>query len=164
MGTVIANQLAAGVKDIGLHYDIMCHYEKNMWSRWETLPVPLFRDDFDTFISAVPKFHLAGHTDQCFVRYSLNHTPGVGRLDGEGGERCWANLNLAARSTSEKGPGARIDTLCQIMDYWNWLKTVDIGLATNTLHGMRSDPCRSYLPASSARRGNPNCYNTGIWS
>ncbi|EUC59034.1 hypothetical protein RSOL_293350 [Rhizoctonia solani AG-3 Rhs1AP] len=49
---------------------------------------------------------------------------GVGRLDAEGCERAWADLNGASGSTSEKGPGARIDSLNHCMNDWNWRKTI----------------------------------------
>ncbi|KDN34217.1 hypothetical protein RSAG8_12691, partial [Rhizoctonia solani AG-8 WAC10335] len=55
---------------------------------------------------------------------SVNYWKGerVGRLDAEGCERAWANLNGASGSTSEKGPGARIDSLNYTMNDWNWRK------------------------------------------
>lgn len=52
---------------------------------------------------------------------------GVGRLDAEGCERAWANLNQAAGSTCEKGHGARIEALNHCMQDWNWKKTTGIG-------------------------------------
>ncbi|KAG9097442.1 hypothetical protein FS749_006276 [Ceratobasidium sp. UAMH 11750] len=130
MVSVLTRALKDGVTSVGVHYDIMCHFLKKMWTRWSKLqdPLrPLSRSDFQDFIAAIPKFHLAGHTEGCFVRFSLNFMPGVGRLDAEGGERCWSNLNHAAGSTCEKGPGSRIDSLNQVMQQWNWAKTVKIG-------------------------------------
>ncbi|QRV73877.1 hypothetical protein RhiJN_01891 [Ceratobasidium sp. AG-Ba] len=114
---------------VGLHYDIMCHYFVNMWKRWAALVAPLqplSEGLFQEFIKAIPKFHLAGHTEQCFARFSLNFIQGVGRLDAEGGERCWSNLNHAAGSTSEKGPGARKEAICQCMQQSNWVKHVEM--------------------------------------
>jgi hypothetical protein len=119
--------LEEGVPAVGLHYDIMCHYIKNMWKRFAEFSPPLsplVASDFRAFLAAVPKFHLAGHTEGCFARFSLNYMQGVGRLDGEGGERCWSNLNHASGSTSEKGPGARIDSLNHVMQQWNWTRIV----------------------------------------
>jgi hypothetical protein len=121
--------LNEGVPGIGLHYDIMCHYIKNMWKRFSefSLPLsPLAPSKFRRFLAAVPKFHLAGHTEGCFARFSLNYMKGVGCLDGEGGERCWSNLNHTSGSTSEKGPGARIDSLNHIMQQWNWTRIVQM--------------------------------------
>ncbi|KAG9077611.1 hypothetical protein FS749_010475 [Ceratobasidium sp. UAMH 11750] len=51
---------------------------------------------------------------------------GIGRLDAEGCERAWADLNQAARSSSEKGPGFRIDSLNNNMHDWNWRKLIGI--------------------------------------
>jgi hypothetical protein len=129
-GHAMQRALAEGVPAVGLHYDIMCHYIKNMWKRFASFgsPLsPLAASDFRNFLAAVPKFHLAGHTEGCFARFSLNYMQGVGRLDGEGGERCWANLNHASGSTSEKGPGARIDSLNHVMQQWNWTRLVRMG-------------------------------------
>jgi hypothetical protein len=86
---VLQRALKEGVVHVGLHYDIMCHYLVNFWDRIAQLKSPLqplTRESFQSFIAAIPKFHLAGHTDGCFARYSLNYIEGVGRLDAEGGE------------------------------------------------------------------------------
>ncbi|KAG8683200.1 hypothetical protein FRC08_014472, partial [Ceratobasidium sp. 394] len=127
--SVLLRALLEGINSCGIHYDIMCHYLKNLWQRWASLNAPLSPltpDLFVTFITAIPKFHLAGHTDGCWARFSLNHMFGVGRLDAEGGERCWSNLNHAAGSTLEKGPGSRVDSLNHVMHQWNWCKTVEM--------------------------------------
>lgn len=130
VGCVLNRLLKEGLRAVGFHYDIMCHYEKKLWGRLGLLQAPagpLASTDFDTFVSSVPKFHLAGHTEGCFARYSLNNIHGVGRLDAEGGERCWANLNHAAGSTSEKGPGSRVDSINHVMHQWNWCKITGMG-------------------------------------
>ncbi|KAF8593702.1 hypothetical protein BDV93DRAFT_460460, partial [Ceratobasidium sp. AG-I] len=119
-----------GTVRAGFFYDIYCHWVKNWWTRASQIPLPLgpvYQEHFLKLIGGIPKFHLAGHTDGCYAQYSLNNTTGVGRLDAEGGERCWAHLNHAAGSTSEKDPGARIDALNDIMDHWNWCKCVEMG-------------------------------------
>lgn len=108
----------------------MCHYVVHFWDRVASLQPPLYPTQFEQFLAAIPKFHLAGHTDKCFARYSLNYMDGVGRLDGEGGERCWSNLNHAAGSTSERGPGSRVDALNHVMHQWNWCKTVEMSKST----------------------------------
>jgi hypothetical protein len=126
-GHAMQHVLHEGVPALGLHYDIMCHYIKNMWKRYAEFRSPLSllaASDFCSFLAAVPKFHLAGHTEGCFARFSLNYMQGVGHLDGEGGECCWSNLNHTVGSTSEKGPGARIDSLNHVMQQWNWTRIV----------------------------------------
>jgi hypothetical protein len=119
-----------GISRVGVHYDIVCHYLVNFWgqmSQLESPLQPLTRESFESFVAAIPKFHLAGHTDNCYARFSLNFLPGVGCLDGEGGEQCWSNLNHAAGSTWEKGPGSRINSLNHVMHQWNWSRTVRLG-------------------------------------
>ncbi|KAF8600810.1 hypothetical protein BDV93DRAFT_446802 [Ceratobasidium sp. AG-I] len=79
------------------------------------------------FYGSIPKYHLAGHTDGCYAQYLLNHMTGVRRLDAEGCERAWADLNQASGSTLEKGHGSHIDALNHCMQDWNWHKTTGIG-------------------------------------
>ncbi|KAG9092599.1 hypothetical protein FS749_015599 [Ceratobasidium sp. UAMH 11750] len=127
--SVLSLALSEGVVSVGIYYNIICHYLIKMWERWSRMQPPfrpLSREDFEAFIAAIPKFHLAGHTLACYVRYSLNHIFGVGRMDAEGGERCWSNLNHAAGSTCDKGPGSRVDSLNHVMQQWNWSKTVEM--------------------------------------
>lgn len=136
--------LNEGVRDIGVHYDIMCHYDRKLWDRLPRIhaPIgPIARDDFENFIGAVPKFHLAGHVESCIARYSLNNIYGVGRLDGEGGERCWANLNSISGSTSEKGPGSRLDAINHVMHQWNWCKTTGMGRCPRGLLSTGTESC-----------------------
>ncbi|KAG8712522.1 hypothetical protein FRC08_014467 [Ceratobasidium sp. 394] len=107
----------------------MCHYIVNLWERWSQMVDPLqpiARSMFKAFLTSIPKFHLARHTEQCFDHFSLNHMFGVGRMDAEGGKQCWANLNHAAGSTKERGPGSHMDTLNHTMQQWNWVKTVQL--------------------------------------
>lgn len=79
------------------------------------------------FVFLVPKYHLAAHIAECQTSFSFNFTRGVGRTDGEGIERGWANTNRLASSTKEMGPGSRRDTLDDHFGDWNWKKTVGLG-------------------------------------
>ncbi|KAL0954278.1 hypothetical protein HGRIS_005406 [Hohenbuehelia grisea] len=82
----------------------------------------------------VPTFHLQAHNVSCHAPFSLDLTPGIGHVDGEGVERNWAALNAAAPSTKEMGPGSRQDTLDDFCGFANWKKT--IGLGTSLLRRM----------------------------
>ncbi|KIM60068.1 hypothetical protein SCLCIDRAFT_26859 [Scleroderma citrinum Foug A] len=75
----------------------------------------------------VPKFHLPAHITSCQWSFSFNWTKGIGRTDGEEPERGWANLNAAALSTKEMGPGHRQDTLDDYFGDWNWKKLIMLG-------------------------------------
>ncbi|KAG8702211.1 hypothetical protein FRC08_003634, partial [Ceratobasidium sp. 394] len=113
-----------GCDNVGVYYDIYCHWSRHWWTRAARLPTPITKPAH--FIGGIPKYHLAGHTDSCYIRFSLNNMPGVGRLDAEGCERLWADANQASRSTANKGSGSRLDALNHIFQDWNWRKTTSI--------------------------------------
>ena len=75
----------------------------------------------------VPKFHLPSHVEECNLAFSFNLTKGIGRTDSEAPERGWANINPAAQSTKEMGPGTRCDTLDDHFGDWNWKKIIRLG-------------------------------------
>jgi hypothetical protein len=117
-----------GAESIGVFYDIYCHWSKGFWNHVPSVLLPgpgLSRPS--NFFGGIPKYHLAGHTDSCYACFSRNNMHGVGRLDAEGCERAWADLNQASGSTAEKGPGSRIDALNHCMQDWNWKKTIGMG-------------------------------------
>ena len=91
-----------------ISYDIVCQWHLNLWARMATYPQELHVDP--TQVSAVflvPKFHLPAHVEKCQTAFSFNLTPCVGRTDGEAPERGWSNIEGAAASTKEMGPGLR---------------------------------------------------------
>lgn len=109
-------------------YDIACQWHKKMWARMAKLPSSMQIDRVTKALEfVVPKFHLNAHRLACQISYSLNLLPGVGRTDGEGVERGWANINPAASSTKQMGPGTRRDTLDDYFGDWNWKKLVGLG-------------------------------------
>ncbi|QRV99167.1 hypothetical protein RhiJN_27186 [Ceratobasidium sp. AG-Ba] len=116
---------------VGVFYDIYCHWIKNLWDRIAAFMVLGFIIQQDRIFGGVGKYHIAGHTDSCYAQYSPNNMQGIGRLDAEGCERAWADMNLAARSSSEKGPGFRIEFLNSCMHDWNWRKL--IGMVSSLL-------------------------------
>jgi hypothetical protein len=109
-------------------YDIACQWGRHLRDRLEsTIPRHLHPPPHTEFEVFVPKFHLPAHKPQCHAPYSFNYAPGVGRTDGEGIERNWSVLNKVAPSLSMMGPGGRWDTMDDICNYWNWLKTIKLG-------------------------------------
>ncbi|KAG8711802.1 hypothetical protein FRC09_020405, partial [Ceratobasidium sp. 395] len=108
----------------GLTYDVWCHWIKKLWDRIPNLPPDLqLPDDFD-LVGAIPKWHLIGHIIECHIRHSLDHKQHVGRMEGEGPERVWSNLNEHSGSTSEQGPGVRTDTINNLAYEWNYEKMI----------------------------------------
>lgn len=111
-----------------ISYDIACQWHKNLWRRMLRVPEAwhINHDSKDiTFL--VPKFHLPAHITECQWQFSFNLVRGVGRTDGEAPERGWANINPAASSTKEMGPGSRRDTIDDHFGDWNWKKVIGLG-------------------------------------
>ncbi|KAF8425033.1 hypothetical protein L210DRAFT_3421490 [Boletus edulis BED1] len=127
-------------RKIFISYDIACQWNKKLWTRMDTLPPSMHADQASKDLDfVVPKFHLNAHKLACQISYSLNLLPGVGRTDGEGVERGWANINPAASSTKQMGPGSRRDTLDDYFGDWNWKKLVGLGalLSKKTKEAMK---------------------------
>ncbi|QRV97095.1 hypothetical protein RhiJN_25114 [Ceratobasidium sp. AG-Ba] len=49
-----------------------------------------------------------------------------GRLEGEGPERVWVHFNEHSGSTSEQGPGMRLDTWCNVACDWGFVKATEM--------------------------------------
>jgi hypothetical protein len=109
-----------------ISYDIACQWGKNLETRLDktNLGIQVKRNHQLRF--KVPKFHLPCHQEACWGPYSLNYEPGVGQTDGEGIERNWAWLNLLARCLVVMTMGGRADTLDDICNFWNWMRTVNL--------------------------------------
>ena len=110
-------------------YDIACQWHKALYQWMDKMPTPLqlnLRDRNLTFL--VPKFHLPAHIPSCQWSFSFNWSKGVRRTDGEEPEWGWANLNPAASSTKDMGPGHCHDTLDDYFGDWNWKKLIGLGL------------------------------------
>jgi hypothetical protein len=111
-----------------ISYDIACQWHKNFWKRMKIFPPDEALSDTVKYIRyLIPKFHLPAHVEECNLGFSFNLTKGVGRTDGEAPERGWANINPAAQSTKEMGPGSRRDTLDDHFGDWNWKKIIKMG-------------------------------------
>ncbi|KEP46100.1 hypothetical protein V565_218900, partial [Rhizoctonia solani 123E] len=121
VGNVMYLLMGEGADAIGVFYDIFCCWGTHFWKRAPKILLPEGPLERPAgFFGAVPKYHLSAYIDSCYARFSLNNMEGVGRLDAKGCERAWASLNQASGSTSEKGPGARIDSINHCMNDWNW--------------------------------------------
>ncbi|KAG8779988.1 hypothetical protein FRC12_023613 [Ceratobasidium sp. 428] len=117
---------------IGMTYNIWCHWWINFFRRAQNLP-PLYELPADLDLTgAIGKWHLLGHIRVCWVWFSLDFIAFVGRLEGEGPERVWAHFNEHSGSTSEQGPGLRIDNINNIAHDWNFMKAIEMHLALPT--------------------------------
>lgn len=116
-------------------YDIACQWSLYLWDRMGAFPAAYHFDFIQSSVSfVVPKFHLPAHIAKCQTAYSLNYTRSVGRTDGEAPERGWADINQAASSTKEMGPGSRRDTLDDYFGDWNWKKITNMRTSLTKLY------------------------------
>ncbi|KAJ7078696.1 hypothetical protein B0H15DRAFT_924758 [Mycena belliarum] len=106
-------------------YDIACQWSRNFWDRMKKMPAHMQLPAGVKVQFKVPKFHLPPHVSH--GPFSFNYTKWVGRADGEGVERNWSWLNMAARSISMMGPGSRDDTIDDFCGFANWRKTCGLG-------------------------------------
>ncbi|KAF7974583.1 hypothetical protein HWV62_11966, partial [Athelia sp. TMB] len=110
---------------MNISYDICCQWSIHLLTRMSLYPEEyLFSMDQVQWTYLVPKFHLPAHIERCQTAFSFNFTRFVGRTDGEAPERGWADINAAAGSTQEMGPGSRRDTLDDHFGDWNHKKIV----------------------------------------
>ncbi|KAG8780461.1 hypothetical protein FRC12_023010 [Ceratobasidium sp. 428] len=123
---------ARGWLPIGMTYDVWCHWWVNFFRRAANLP-PEYEipEDLD-LVGAVGKWHLLGHIQECWIRWSLDYLQHVGRLEGKGPERVWAHFNEHSGSTSEQGPGQRIDSMNNIAYGWNFCKGIEMHICLPT--------------------------------
>ncbi|KAJ7429083.1 hypothetical protein B0H11DRAFT_1769987, partial [Mycena galericulata] len=108
-----------------ISYDIACQWRKNLPERMEKLPRAIRLDLTKTELqTGLPVWHASSHELECSNKNSLSFLPGVGKSDGEGVERTWADLNPAAFHTKEMGYGNRADALEDKIDAHNFLKNL----------------------------------------
>ena len=119
------------VHNIIISYDIACKWLIHHLQRISDHHPDLNVKDFQ-FTYLIPKFHLPGHGMLCQTDYSFNYAKGVGRTHSETVEQGWANINLAALSTQEMGPGAHHLALDDSWSRWNWKKILGMGITSSS--------------------------------
>ena len=126
---------ATAIMLLVISYDITCQWHKNLWEQMKIFPPEeALSNNVKSVLFLIPKFHFPAHVEACNLQYSFNLTKGVGRTDGEAPEWGWANINPAAQSTKEMGPGSWRDTLDNHFGDWNWKKMIKLGNVFFRLH------------------------------
>ncbi|KAJ7175314.1 hypothetical protein C8R46DRAFT_1213798 [Mycena filopes] len=122
---LMASLAGFDLMELTVSYDIACQWQKNLRTRVEKLPADM-RPDFESFMlqCGLPVWHASSHEEECTNRNSLSFLPGVGKSDGEGIERLWAELNAFAYHTKNMGLGHRADTIEDKINYHNFTKNL----------------------------------------
>ena len=114
-----------GIKRAIVMYDIMCQYGIHLLERFKQSPYLNIPKNM-VIDKGIGQFHIHGHQDQCFARFSPNFIVGAGQIDGEIIETLWANLNSIAPSTRHMSIAHRREIIDAHMNDSNWKKLVKI--------------------------------------
>jgi hypothetical protein len=102
-------------------YDIACQFFTHFEDRVRNNPYLSVPPNM-TIEKAIGQFHIHGHQDDCFPKYSPNFIPGMGQVDGEIIETLWSQLNEVSGSTRSMSAFHRRETLNDHMNDSNWKK------------------------------------------
>ncbi|KAG1720700.1 hypothetical protein EDB19DRAFT_1835837 [Suillus lakei] len=130
MDYTLCNALAHNTD--GLHwaltfYDVNCQYNKHL-CQWVDESLHLGIPSGMDIVPGIGLWHVHGHQDKCYVRYTSNFIPGAARIDGEVMETLWAPLNIISPSTRGMSTPHRQECLDYQMNDCNFMKMIWIGL------------------------------------
>jgi Kyakuja-Dileera-Zisupton transposase len=106
-------------------YDIACQFFTHFEDRVQNNPYLSLPRNM-TIEKAIGQFHIHGHQDDCFPKYSPNFIPGIGQVDGEIIETLWSQLNEVSGSTRSMSMFHRRETLNDHMNDSNWKKLLQM--------------------------------------
>jgi hypothetical protein len=92
------NYNMTGIPTVLTLYDIMCQFSVNLKDRVARSPHLSMPDNL-TMRKGIGLFHIHGHQDSCYPRFSPTFIKGAGQVDGEILETLWAPLNQISGST-----------------------------------------------------------------
>ncbi|KAI0927399.1 hypothetical protein AcV5_007950 [Taiwanofungus camphoratus] len=97
----LSNAIGYNTKDIDrmlLLYDINCQYGQYLLKRFQQNPYLQMPKGLK-IVKGIGLFHVHGHQDACFIRYSPSFIPSTGLVDGEILKTLWSSLNKVSGST-----------------------------------------------------------------
>ncbi|KAH6911905.1 hypothetical protein BKA70DRAFT_1370410 [Coprinopsis sp. MPI-PUGE-AT-0042] len=104
-----------------LLYDVNCQYSVHLQKRFNDAEYLELPSGFQ-FTAGIGQFHVHGHQEKCYARYSPLFIDGLGRTSGEILESLWSVLNEAARSTQVMSLAHRSEVLDALIADSNWKK------------------------------------------
>ena len=146
-------------------YDIACQYIVSLSQRiGHLLPEDLIID------AAIGLFHVHGHKDTCFFRYSPSFIPGSGVVAGEILESLWSALNAVTPAMQTATLAHRAEIMDDHMTDSNHKKCLGMGqLLPDLLLVFLSNPtflvtalCKSYIQASAMSTSAAQYYSNLI--
>jgi Kyakuja-Dileera-Zisupton transposase len=122
----IASTNAASIGRLNLLYDINCQYSRRLEERFDKGRGHITLPDNLEIVYAIGKFHVHGHQEKCYARYSPMFVRGIGWTSGEILESLWSVLNEAARATQTMTKANRSETLDALINDSNWKKMLNL--------------------------------------
>ncbi|KAJ7715855.1 hypothetical protein DFH07DRAFT_762650 [Mycena maculata] len=111
--------------ELAISYDIACQWKINLPERMACLPPELILDLNAVCLQCgLPVWHASAHNKSCANKHALGFLAGLGKSNGEGVERLWADLNRASYNTKDMSMGNRADTIEDKIDSHNFLKNL----------------------------------------
>ncbi|KAH6913566.1 hypothetical protein BKA70DRAFT_1218492 [Coprinopsis sp. MPI-PUGE-AT-0042] len=110
---------------LNLLYDINCQYCVNLRKRFQkcrTLDMPAELE----IVFGIGQFHVHGHQEQCYARFSPHFIDGIGKTSGEILEPLWSKLNEAGRPTQTMTLAHRAEALDGHIADNNWKKLINL--------------------------------------
>lgn len=115
-----------GIERVLLLYDINCQFTVHLPKRFKASDALRFPEGL-VLSPGIGLFHVHGHQDRCFIRFSPSFIEGAGLVDGEILETLWSLLNKVAGSTRGMGTSHRKEVLDRHMNDSNWKKLINMG-------------------------------------
>lgn len=121
---------ADGIQRLLTFYDVNCQYHKNLKDRIaESFYLDIQQDLH--IISGIGLWHVHGHQDSCFIRYTSNFILGAARIDGEIMETLWALLNIISPAARGMGMPHQKEYLDYQINDCNFMKMIRMGKYSN---------------------------------
>ncbi|EFI27460.1 hypothetical protein CC1G_15494 [Coprinopsis cinerea okayama7 len=125
MGAVRSTR-AENAPRLNLLYDINCQYSVHLRDRFATSDTLSLSEDLP-IVFGIGKFHVFGHQEGCYSRYSPSFIDGIGQTSGEILESLWSTLNESARATQTMSLAHRTEVLDAHIGDSNWKKMISLG-------------------------------------
>ncbi|KAH6896060.1 hypothetical protein BKA70DRAFT_1375637 [Coprinopsis sp. MPI-PUGE-AT-0042] len=118
---------------LNLLYDINCQYSVNLRRRFATTETLTLPEDM-VIVYGIGQFHVHGHREQCFARYSPSFIDGIGKTSGEILEPLWSNLNPASKPTQTMTLVHRSEVLDAHIADNNWKKLINVAASISSAY------------------------------
>jgi hypothetical protein len=103
-------------------YDMMCNYSIHLPDRLQQSDLTLPKEVEIDLLTYVGKWHLSGHQEKCWSRFTLELLLGAGWTDGEILESLWSVLNQSKKTVRALSEAHRQEFLDELLQDSNFKK------------------------------------------